>query len=187
MENLFKAQKNFCQYSDNINFQNLNDCYSLSNIQNNNNKCFTPNNLNFYENFFQIIYQNGNLFNDKENKNRDIEKNFIDKIRIISLEEDYFDAITLSKDILLKCEEIQFYLDFFSEGKYFQDCLLPIKENNLYNFVLPNWIHNNQNLTLFHLIIGYIELQIILNYEYFYYSNKLYEYSYIKKIIDLYE
>ena len=188
MTKLFQAQKNFCHCCDNINFQNLNDCYSLSNIQNNNNsKSFMSNDLNFYENFFQIIYTNVNIFNDKEVKKRDIEKNFIDKIKIISLEEDYLDAITLSKDILVKCEEIQFYLDFFSEGKYFQDWLLPIKENKLYNFVLPNWMHNNQNLTLFHLIIGYIEQQIILNYEYFYYSNKLYEYPYIKKIIDLYE
>ena len=181
MANLFQAQKNFCHCYDNINA-----CYSLSNIQNNN-KSFRPNDLNFYENFFQIIYTNVNIFNEKEAKKRDIEKNFIDKIKIISLEEDYLDAITLSKDILIKCEDIQFYLDFFSEGKYFQDWLLPIKENNLYNFVLPNWMHNNQSLTLFHLIIGYIEQQIILNYEYFYYSNKLYEYPYIKKIIDLYE
>jgi hypothetical protein len=103
------------------------------------------------------------------------------------LEEDYLDTITLSKDILVNCEELQNYLEFFSEGKYFQDWLIPIKENNLYNFVLPNWMHNNESLTLFHLIIGYIEQQIILNYEYFYYSNKLYEYPYIKKIIDLYE
>ena len=187
MANLFQAQKNFCHCCNNINFQNLNDCYSYTNMQNNNNKSFRPNDLNFYENFFQIIYANVNIFNDKETKKRDVEKNFIDKIKIISLEEDYLDTITLSKDILVKCEEIQFYLDFFSEGKYFQDWLLPIKENNLYNFVLPNWMHNNQSLTIFHLIIGYIEQQIILNYEYFYYSNKLYEYPYIKKIIDLYE
>ena len=33
MAKLFQAQKNFCQCCDNINFQNLNDCYSLSNIQ----------------------------------------------------------------------------------------------------------------------------------------------------------
>ena len=188
MAKLFQAQKNFCHCCDNINFQNLNDCYSLQNVQHNNNsKSFRPNDLNFYENFFQIIYTNVNIFNDKEAKKRDIEKNFIDKIKIISLEEDCLDTITLSKDILVKCEEIQFFLDFFSEGKYFQDWLLPIKENNLYNFVLPNWMHNNQSLTLFHLIIGYIEQQIILNYEYFYYSNKLYEYPYIKKIIDIYE
>ena len=168
-------------------FQNLDDCNSLSNIQNNNTKSLSPNDLNFYENFFQIIYPNINIFNVKEVTKRDIEKNFMDKIKIISLEEDYFDTITLSKDILVKCEEIEFYLDYFSDGKYFQDWLLPIKENNLYNFVLPNWMHNNQSLTLFHLIIGYIEQQIVLNYEYFYYSNKLYEYPYIKKIIDLYE
>jgi len=183
MANLFQAQK-----SDNINFQNLNDCSSLSNIQNNNNKRFSPNDLNFYENFFQIIYEYVNMFDVKELKKRDIEKKFIDKIKIISLEGDCLDAITLSKDILVKCEEIQIFLDFFSEGKYFQDWLIPLKENNLYYFMLPNWMNNNnKGLTLFHLIIGYIEQQIILNYEYFYYSNKLYEYPYIMKIIDLYE
>ena len=153
----------------------------------NNSKIYRPDDLNFYENYSQIIYPNVNIFNDKEAKKRDIEKNFLDNIRIISLEEDYLDAITLNKDILVKCEELQFYLDFFSEGKYFQDWLLPINENNSYNFLLPNWMHNNQSLTLVHLIIGYIEQQIILNYEYFYYSNILYEYPYVKKIIDLYE
>ena len=179
MAKLFQAQKGICHSYNNINFQNLQN--------NNNTKSFRPNDLNFYENFFQIIYQNVNIFNDKEVKRRDIEKNFIDNIKIISLEEDYLDTITLSKDILVKCEEIEFYLDFFSEGKYFQDWLMPIKENNLYNFPLPNWMLNNQSLSLFHLIIGYIEQQILLNYEYFYYSNKLYERPYIKKIIDLYE
>ena len=48
-------------------------------------------------------------------------------------------------------------------------------------------MHNNENLTLFQLIIGYIEQQIILNYEYYYYSKKIYENSYSKIIISLYE
>ena len=188
MEDLFQAQKNFSHGSEESVFTPFNDIYSLKTLKNND--IFQSKDLNFYENYFKIVYKNTNnfcMFNEKEVKKRDVEKNFIDKIKFICLEQDYLDTFTLSRDILIDCSKIKYFLKFFSDDKYFQDWLLPIKVNNIYNFVLPNWMHNNQNLTLFQLIIGYIEQQIILNYEFFYYSKKLYEYSYSNKVIDLYQ
>ena len=185
MEKLFEDHKNFSHGGEESPFG---DFYNSSSYKSNN--IYQPYDLNFYENFFKIIFKNKNnfdKFNEKEKKKRDIEKNFIDSIKFISLEQDYLDTFTLSRDLLADCSQIKSFLKHFSDNKYFQDWLLPIKDNNIYNFVLPNWMHNNDNLTLFQLIMGYIEQQIILNYEYFYYSKKMYEYSYSYKVIDLYE
>ena len=43
------------------------DMANLFQIQNNS-KTYRPDDLNFYENYFQIIYHNVNIFNDKEAK-----------------------------------------------------------------------------------------------------------------------
>ena len=183
MEDLFQAQKNFSFGGE--------DYYNFipkANLLNNNSKS-PRKDIYFYENYFKIQYTENkyNIFNKNEVKKRDVEKNFIDKVKILSLEENNLDTLTLSKDILIDCQQIKFFLKFFSDDKYFQDWLLPIKVNNIYNFILPNWMHNNDNLTLFQLIIGYIEQQIILNYEFFYYSKKIYENSFSKIIVNLYE
>ena len=182
MEELFQPQKNFeFGGEDYNNYMTQKNTYNTY-------KYFSKE-LNNYENFFRIKYLNNNynLFNKDEVKRRDIEKNFIDKVKILSIDENILDTLTLSKDILIDSKQIKFFLKFFSKNEYFQDWLLPIKVKNIYNFVLPHWMHNNENLTLFQLIIGYIEQQIILNYEYYYYSKKIYENSFSKIIVSLYE
>jgi hypothetical protein len=127
------------------------------------------------------------MFDKKETEKREKEKKLIDNIKLLSLEENTIDTLTLNRDIIANFKEIKEFLKYFSDDKYFQDWLLPIKVDNIYNFVLPQWMHHNSHLTLFQLIIGYIEQQILLNYEYYYYSKKIYDYSYSNSIIDLYE
>ena len=182
MEDLFQTQKNFSHIGEDSK-------YGYNDIDNYNKRNFFPQDFNFYENFFTTQYLNNNYnrFNKEESEKKEKEKKFINKIKLISLDENIVDTLTLSKDLLVNSKEIKELLKYFSKDKCFQDWLLPIKVNDIYNFVLPNWMHNNKNLTFFEIIIGYIEQQILLNYEFFYYSKKLYEYSYNNTIIGLYE
>ena len=177
MEKLFKDNKNFSHIEENS--------YNNNNYKDQN----LTHDLSLYENFFSIQFPtSSNLFSKKENEKRKLEKEFIDQIKILSLDEnEQLDTLTLGKDLLEDIEKFKYYLNFFSKEQYFQEWLLPIQENNIYNFTFPNWMHNNNNLTIFEIIAGYFEQQILLHYEYFYYSKKIYEYPYQQKIFDLYE
>ena len=185
MEDLFQPQKNFSHEEEDL----LNNIMSKNYYQNYSKKKILVNNLNFYENYFKIDKNNNNnIFSKTECEKRIKEKKFIDSIKLLSLEDNnIIDTLTVSKDILGNNKELKEFLLFFSKNECFQDWLLPIKLNNIYNFVFPTWMHNNKSLNLFQLIIGYIEQQILLNYEFFYYSRKLYDFSYNNKIIYLYE
>ena len=184
MKELFEANKNFSHIENNgYNNSNLNQ-------NGNNNETSLIHDLSLYENFFSIQFPPSSKRFDNFNKNEEIkrksEKEFNDLIRIISLnKEEQLDTITLSEEILNDIDKLKNILNFFSNEKCFQDWLLPIQINNTYNFVFPSWMHNN-NLTLFEIISGYFEQQILLHYEYFYYSKKIYEYSYSDKIVGLY-
>ena len=196
MKIFFNEQENsdpsFHSLNNFLSFKNKEEDYEQNNCKNNNDYIGYVDDLNFYENFFSLPNQdndyNYNYFSKEENKRRDVEKNFIDKIKITSLGKNNINnTLTLSKDILENCEKIKFFLNYFSEQNYFNDWLLPIKMNNhYYNFILPKWMHR-KNLSLCKIIIGYIEQQIILSYEYYFYSKKIFEYSYQNQIISLYE
>ena len=189
MGNLFKDNKHFA-HIDNNSYNNKSNLEQNNNNNNNNNDTNLINDLSFYENFFSIQYpefaQSSSNFNNSGKKKMELEKEFNDLIRIISLsKEEELDTITLAKDILIDLDKFKNIFNFFSNEKYFQDWLLPIQINNTYNFVFPSWMHNI-NLTIFEIIAGYFEQQILLHYEYFYYSKKIYEYSYSDKIVGLY-
>ena len=115
-----------------------------------------------------------------------MEKKFIENIRIIFDENDNCDIITFTKDFIMNIENIKKFLEFFSGNNYFKDWLIPINVQNLYNFVLPSWLHLNKELSLCQIILGYFEQKIIINYEYYYYTKRLYELNFDKKISDLY-
>ena len=196
MKIFFNEQENsdpaFNSLNNFLSFKNKEEDYEQNNNKNNNGYVGYVDDLNFYENFFSLPNidddYNYNYFSKEENKRKDVEKNFIDKIKITSLgKNNVNNTLTLSKDILENCEKIKFFLNYFSEQNYFNDWLLPIKMNNFYyNFILPKWLHR-KNLSLCKIIMGYIEQQILLNYEYYFYSKKIFEYSFQNQIISLYE
>ena len=182
MKTLFEDNKNFSHNED--------GSYNNNNTYTNDDSSNLVYDFNFYENFFKLdLPTNINIFNKQEEKKRDMEKEFIDHIKIISLNEDeQVDILTLGREILVDCNKIKKYLNFFSDEKCFQEWLLPIQTNNsIYNFIFPHWMHELENITIFVFLAGYIEQQILLHYEYFFYSKKIYEYSYSNKIVDLYE
>ena len=140
--------------------------------------------LNLLDNYFAIkeIVDKNYIHSEK----RKMEKKFIENIRIIFDENDNCDIITFTKDFIMNIENIKKFLEFFSGNNYFKDWLIPINVQNLYNFVLPSWLHLNKELSLCQIILGYFEQKIIINYEYYYYTKRLYELNFDKKISDLY-
>ena len=187
MEDLFNDNKNFEHIEDNS--------YNKNTLNKKNENIYEINNddinkdLSLYENFFSIDYPKGvNILNKKEDEKNKIQKQFIDHIRVISLDEnEHLDTLILGKDLIIDIDKLKYYLNYFSKDKCFQDWLLPIQlKENIYNFIFPSWMHGINNLTIFEIISGYIEQHILLNYEYFYYSKKIYEYSYNNQIVNLY-
>ena len=138
--------------------------------------------LNNYFNIQEIVDENY-IHSEK----RKMEKKFIENIRVIFDENDNCDTITFTKDFIMNIDTIKKFLEFFSGNSYFKDWLIPINVQNLYNFVLPSWMHPNKELSLCQIILGYFEQKIIVNYEYYYYTKKLYELNFDKKIFDLYK
>ena len=141
--------------------------------------------FNLYSNFFESkeIIDSNYLKSEK----RENELKLIENIRVICSEKDSFDTITFKKDFILNIETIKKFFEYFSGDNYFRDWIIPIKVQNVYNFVLPTWIHNNQDLNICQIIIGYFEQQILINYEYYYYTKNIYDSISNKQISELYK
>ena len=141
--------------------------------------------LNLINNFFEINeIIDDNYIHSEKRKN---EKKFIDNLRVIFDPNDNFDTITFTKDFITNIDNIKKFLEYFSGNNYFQDWLTPINFKNIYNFVLPSWMHSNKELNICQIILGFFEQKIIINYEYYYYTKKLSEISFDKKIADLHK
>ena len=141
--------------------------------------------LNLLQNYFEIheIIDDNYIHSEK----RKMEKKIIENIRVICDKNGNSEIITFSKDFINNIENIKKFLEFFSSNNYFQDWLIPINIKNIYNFVLPSWLHHKKELSLCQIILGFFEQKIIINYEYFYYTKKLNEISFDKKIADIYK
>ena len=141
--------------------------------------------LNLLSNYFDIneIIDENYLHSDKRKQ----EKKFIDNIRVICDQNDNCDMITFTKEFIMNIDNIKKFLEFFSGNNFFQDWLIPINVQNIYNFVLPSWMHGKKDLSLCQIILGFLEQKIIVNYEYYYYTKKLCELSFDKKISDIYK
>ena len=141
--------------------------------------------LNLLNDFFESkeIIDSNYLKSEK----RENELKLIENIIVINSEKDNFDTITFKKDFIMNIDIIKKNLEFFSGENYFKDWVIPINARNVYSFVLPYWMHNNQELSLCQLIMGYFEQKIMINYEYYYYTKKNYEFSFNKQIAELYK
>ena len=141
--------------------------------------------LNLLNGFFESkeIIDSNYLKSEK----RENEIKLIENIIVINSEKDNFDTITFKRDFIMNTDIIKKNLEFFSGENYFKDWVIPINARNVYSFVLPYWMHNNQELSLCQLIMGYFEQKIMINYEYYYYTKKNYEFSFNKQISELYK
>ena len=139
---------------------------------------------NLYSNYFEMkeIIDKEYLKSEK----RENEKKFIECIRVMCSQKEEYDTITFTNEFMMDIDTIKKNLEYFSGDNYFKDWLMPINTKNMYNYVLPSWMQNNQELSLCQLIMGFFEQKIIINYEYYYYTKKIYELSYYKKINEFY-
>ena len=169
--------------SKNISFQSFFMKDSSNNKKEENEYLFD--NLNLYSSFFEMkeIIDNDYLKSEK----REMEKKFLEYIRVLSSEKGIYDTITFTKEFIMNIDIIQKYFEYFSSENYFKDWLIPINAKNVYNFVLPYWMHNNPEQSLCELLIGFFEQKILINYEYYYYTKKVYESSFDQQINEIYK
>ena len=137
--------------------------------------------FNIKESDFSVIKKEVN------NEEKENEKKFLDNIILLSLEDEALDTISLKIDFLKDTKSFKKILNYFSNKECFNDWLEPVNYNNCNNFCFPKWMHNNHKLSLCQILTGVFEQKILLLYEYFYYSKKIYEFQGISSIFDVYK
>ncbi len=160
-----------------------NDSNNDSNEQNKINE-----DLNFYSNYLTF-----NNDKNKYNKNcistdKRYKKDLINNIKFYSFEEGD-DTFSLSKSFLENPSNLKQCFNYFSGGNFLKYTLNPYFNENykLYNFKFPFWLSNKTRITLYDIFVGYIEQNIILNYEYYLYTKKLYDNKLGDKIFEIEE
>ena len=138
--------------------------------------------FNIKESDYSMIKKDENIEKIK------FEKKLLNNIILLSIEDESLDTISLNKKLLKDFNNFKQILNYFSEKKFFKDWLIPFNCNNNYlNFSFPIWMHNNHELSLCQIISGIFEQQILLSYEYYFYTNKIYEFKDINIILDIYK
>ena len=143
-----------------------------------------PNDLFYYKKYF-IYYNKIESKKDKEKDINALEIEFLNSIKIISSDQ-Y--TITLSEELLSDFDKFKKIFKYITNNSCFKDWLLPKQYYRCYNFKLPLWISKiKSNLTLFQIIICFFEQQILLYYEYFFYTNRIYQSPNQNNIIEIYK
>ena len=179
-------------FTNQKNYQNLGGflCKNIHIIQNYNDK----KNYNGYNEddycklYFNLKESNfSQIKKDNDSENLELEKKLLDNIILLSMDDDSLDTISINLDLLKDIKYFKKILNYFSEKKFLKDWLIPFNQNNYYNFTYPGWMHNNNKLTLCKIISGIFEQQILISYEFFFYSKKIYNYPGINTIFEIYK
>ena len=140
----------------------------------------------FFDNKYFII----NKMQSDEDENtakidNQIEIEFLKNINFVSSDRS---TITFSDELLLDFEKFNKFFKYISINNCFGDCLMPKNKDQPKHFTLPVWMSKNkENLTFCQIIAGFFEQKIILNYEYNYFANRIYQSSNGNKIVELYD
>ena len=141
--------------------------------------------------FYKTYFISNKIKDDKNEDKQNFEKEILKSIKIISLNDidNEFDTITFSSDLLSDQKKFKRCFKFFSNDNYFKDLIKIFKDKNgVLNFKMPTWMKINSCFSFCQILFGFLEQNILLNYEYFYYTNQLYdELTYFKKIQKIYE
>ena len=181
MNVLFTSYQNFSPLSKNIQiFPNYKDTK----------KQFGYNEDDYYNIYFNIkkaeyIRRKKNNTSNEEIVN---EKKLLNNIVLTSIEDkDSLDTISLSEDLLKDIKTLKQILNYFSGKECFKEWLVTMNYNNYSNFCYPIWMHNKTELSLCQFISGIFEQQILLSYEYFFYTKKIYFFHNTHLILDIYK
>ena len=116
------------------------------------------------------------------------EKKLLNNIVLVSIEDkDSLDTITLDEELLKDTKLLKQILNYFSGKECFKDWLMILNYNNYSNFCYPMWMHNKTEFSLCQFISGIFEQQILLSYEYFFYTKKIYFFQNTNLILDIYK
>ena len=113
---------------------------------------------------------------ESKEKTTDLDNEFLQNIRFISSDDN---IIMISDELLSNFEKFKEMFLSFSQNSCFKRWLLPYAKNSAMNIHVPTWMRQaKNNLTLCQIIIGFFEINILLHYEYNFYTNGLYQFSY---------
>ena len=112
---------------------------------------------------------------DESEKKADIDNEFLRNLLFISSDDN---AILISDEILSNFKKFKEMFLYFSKDKCFKGWIFPYYKNGILNIHLPAWIRETKsNLTLCQIIVSFFEISIMLNYEYYFYTNRFYQSS----------
>lgn len=152
--------------------------------QNHSNVLFGPNESTEAVTFsYKLYFRISDSLEEKEDKNRfQMESEILKHIKIVKP----YDMITFDKELLLDFEKMKKFFEFFTKNNYFKDWIVPTENEQGKNFNLPEWLHKEDSLTFFQILFIFFEQHILLNYEYFFYANRIYQSKYQEKLDELY-
>ena len=142
--------------------------------------------LNDYMYFFKKCKTDTSIDSSEQKEKKDLEREFILQLSYISIIESN-DAISLYPDFLK--ENLFKFMDKLIGDKFLTSWIMPERDEQLnYIYPLPSWVKKESSFTAAQIIAAYIEQMILLNYQYYYYTTRIYNnLPYRKKIIDLFE
>ena len=180
MGSLFSCQQNFAYLCQNIKI--------FSNTKNTNNYIGYSGD-DYYDLYFKMKKAEFKKKNDVPPKEEiDDENTLINNIIAFSIEEeDSLDSFTLDEELLKDSKKLKSILYSFSGEKCFKEWISPLNYNNFLIFCYPIWMHNKDELSFCQFISGIFEQQILIAYEYYYYTKKIFYFPKIESILDIYK
>ena len=98
-----------------------------------------------------------------------------------------YNIITFDKELLLDFEKLKKFFEYFTQINCFKDWITLSENKQSKNFNLPKWVYKKYSFTFFQILVIFFEQHILLNYEYFFYTNRIYQTKYQEKMEELYD
>ena len=152
--------------------------YTISNYKERNDKDM---------NFFTCFLKYGSKIEYKIKEQYKYNERFLENLKFFSYEQPN-DTISISKYFLSRIDDFKRYCELYTENNFLK-CTIEFHEtiNKFYYYKFPKWLSLKKYFNIFEIIVGYIEQNIILNYEYYYYTKKIYENKLLEKINEVEE
>ena len=134
-----------------------------------------------YKKYFTDFNRNEPIKKDR----RIFEDDLLKQIFFVSGDES---AITISQELLSDFEKLKKIFKLFSNDNCFKYWPFPKIKDNVKYFLLPPWMSKTKNnLDICQIFLGFLETHILSFYEYFCYTNRIYQKQSSVKILKLYK
>ena len=132
-------------------------------------------NLLNYKNFSSNDEKKSNKKKEEKENNSINETELLKNIKILSLNDDDLNCLAISDELLSDVQKFKFYFKLFTNDNYFEDRILPFENKfGKKKLSFPAWMSKpNSKFTFCEIIIGFLEQNILRNYEFFCRKNKM--------------